>query len=157
MLRTSAPAEVVLIRLLVGGVFLAEGIQKFLYPEALGVGRFTRIGIPWPQGMAPFVGVVEIVCGGLVILGLLTGIAALLLLINISVAIITTKVPILLGHPLGPFSLANLPRYGFWSAIHESRTDLCMWLGSLFLILVGAGRLSLDALIDRRGQHSAAL
>ncbi len=150
LLRTTAPAEVLIIRLMVGGVFLSEGIQKFLYPQELGVGRFTRIGIPWPEGMAPFVGVVEIAGGALLIAGLLTRFAALALLINISVAILSTKVPILLGHELGPFSLPNLPRYGFWSAAHEARTDLCMWLGSLLLILAGAGRLSFDALLSRR-------
>ena len=72
LLRTSAPRAVILIRLLVGCVFLAEGIQKFLFPEALGVGRFVKIGIPWPQIMAPFVGICEIGCGMLLLLGLLT-------------------------------------------------------------------------------------
>lgn len=89
-------------------------------------------------------------CGVLIILGLLTRLAALVMLVNISVAIVSTKLPILLGHPVGPFSLAKLPRYGFWSAVHEARTDLSMWLGSLFLVLVGAGALSLDAFLARR-------
>jgi putative oxidoreductase len=149
LLRTSAPASVVLIRLLVGVVFAAEGVQKLLFPAELGVGRFTRIGIPYPGIMAPFVGAAEIVCGILMILGLLTRLGALVMLINISVAIVSTKLPILLGHAVGPFSLATLARYGFWSAIHEARTDLCMWLGSLFLIIVGAGVVSLDALLAR--------
>ena len=150
LLRTSAPGSAVLIRLLVGLVFLVEGVQKFLFSAELGVGRFTRIGIPYPEIMAPFVGGAEIVCGALIILGLLTRVGALVMLINISVAIVSTKLPILLGHPVGPFSLAKLARYGFWSAIHEARTDLCMWLGSLFLIIVGAGVLSLDARLARR-------
>ena len=47
---------ILLIRILVGWVFLSEGIQKFLFPDSLGVGRFVKIGIPWPQVMAPFVG-----------------------------------------------------------------------------------------------------
>jgi putative oxidoreductase len=150
LLRTSAPASVVLVRLLVGVVFLAEGVQKFLFPVELGVGRFTRIGIPYPEIMAPFVGGAEIVCGVVIILGLLTRFGALVMLINISVAIVSTKLPILLGHAVGPFSLATLARYGFWSAIHEGRTDLCMWLGSLFLVIVGAGVASLDASLARR-------
>ena len=79
MLATDAPAAVVLIRLLVGGVFLSEGIQKFLFPEALGVGRFKGIGIPAPEIMAPFVGVCETVGGALLILGLLTRFAAMFL------------------------------------------------------------------------------
>ncbi len=147
LLDTTAPRSVVLIRLLVGGVFLAEGIQKFLYPAELGAGRFTRIGIPLPEVMGPFVGVAEIVCGTLIVVGLLTRLAALVMLINISVAIVSTKLPILLGQSIGPFSLAKLGRYGFWSAVHEARTDLSMWLGALFLLLAGAGALSLDWLL----------
>src|SRR5262245_32246862 len=87
------PGSVVLIRLLVGAVFLAEGIQKFLFPAALGVGRFAKIGLPAPELLAPFVGIVEITCGALLIVGLLTRWAAVPLLIDISVAIATTKNP----------------------------------------------------------------
>ncbi len=130
----SAPAAVLLVRLLVGVVFLSEGIQKFLYPATLGVGRFEKIGIPAPQFFAPFVGVVETVCGALLIVGLLTRLAAIPLLIDISVAITTTKIPMLM-------------KSGFWAAMHEARTDMCMFLGTIFLIAVGAGRLSIDAKI----------
>jgi len=154
LLRTSAPRAVILIRLLVGGVFLAEGIQKFLFPGELGVGRFTKIGIPWPDVSAPFVGAAETICGALLIVGLLTRAAAAVLLIDISVAIVSTKVPILLGHGFGPFSLPRLPRYGFWSMAHEARVEFSMWLGSLFLIITGAGGLSLDALLARRSRMS---
>src|SRR6266550_1916018 len=96
LLSTNAPAAVILIRLIVGGVFLSEGIQKFLLPETLGVGRFTKIGIPNPEIMAPFVGICEIVCGVLFILGLLTRFAAITMIINMLVAIWATKIPILL-------------------------------------------------------------
>jgi uncharacterized membrane protein YphA (DoxX/SURF4 family) len=150
ILTSRAPAAVILVRLLVGLVFLSEGIQKFLYPEALGVGRFVKIGIPAPEVMAPFVGICEIVAGGLIVAGLLTRPAALVLFIDISVAIVSTKIPILLGEGFWGFSLAALPRYGFWSMAHEARTDFCMWLGSLFLIFVGSGPLSLDAIIRKR-------
>jgi len=91
--RTSAPAATILIRLMVGGIFLSEGIQKFLYPDLLGAGRFIRIGIPAPEIMGPFVATVEIICGMLILLGWLTRLAAIPLLINISVAIISTKIP----------------------------------------------------------------
>jgi putative oxidoreductase len=94
---TRAPASVVLFRVMVGAVFLTEGVQKFLYPEELGAGRFVKIGIPAPEVMGPFVGVVGIVCGGLLLLGLLTRLAAIPLIINISVAILSTKIPMLLG------------------------------------------------------------
>jgi putative oxidoreductase len=149
LLETRAPAATVLIRVLVGTVFLSEGVQKFLFP-ALGVERFVKIGIPMPGLTAPFVGVAEIVCGSLLLVGLLTRPAALVLLVNISVAIVSTKVPILLGHGFWTFSLPELKQYGFWSMAHEARTDFCMWLGSLYLILVGAGTLSMDALLARR-------
>jgi len=123
-----------LLRFLVGWVFLSEGIQKFLFPAALGSGRFERIGIPVPQFTAPFVGVVEIVCGSLLILGLFTVFAVLPLLIDILVAIATTKIPMLL-------------KQGFWAAMHEGRTDFCMIVGLLAIALLGAGALSMD---DRR-------
>src|SRR5438552_1307457 len=130
---TDAPAAVVLVRLLVGVVFLSEGVQKFLFPDALGAGRFAKIGIPSPEVMAPFVGVVEIACGSLVLLGLGTRLAAVPLLIDISVAILSTKVPILLGHGFWGFQLPKLEHYGFWGMLHEARTDLCMWLGLVYL------------------------
>ena len=149
-LRTKTEPAAILIRLMVGSVFLSEGIQKFLYPEALGAGRFLRIGIPAPELMGPFVGVVEIAGGTLVLLGLLTRFASLVLLMNISVAILSTKVPILLGHGFWTFALPKLSSYGFWSMAHEARTDFCMWLGSLFLIIVGAGAWSADAMLERR-------
>jgi putative oxidoreductase len=125
-------AAILLIRVLVGWVFLSEGIQKFLFPAALGVGRFAKIGIPAPQVMAPFVGGIETVFGALILLGLFTRLATIPLLITISVALLTTKVPFLLKH-------------GFWAALHESRTDVSMLLGLIFLLIVGAGSLSLDA------------
>jgi len=131
VLDTNALRATILIRLLVGGVFLAEGIQKFLFPAALGVGRFTKIGIPAPQFFAPFVGVVEIVCGALLIVGLFMRVATISLIIDISVAIVTTKIPM-------------LSRAGFWSTVHEARTDYCMLLGLVFLLLVGSGPFSID-------------
>jgi putative oxidoreductase len=134
---TNAPGWVILIRLAVGAVFLTEGIQKFLFPAALGVGRFTKIGIPAPEIMAPFVGVVEIACGALLILGLLTRLAAVPLIIDMLVAIATTKIPILL-------------KSGVWAMAHETRTDYTMLLGCLFFLIVGAGRWSLDVWLSRK-------
>ena len=150
IISTAAPAAVILIRLLVGGVFLSEGIQKFLFPDEVGAGRFARIGIPNADVMAPFVGVVEIVCGVLILVGLLTRLAAIPLIINMLVAILSTKIAILLGHGFWGFSLRNLPYYGFWGFAHEARTDFAMLLGSLFLLIVGAGAWSLDARLTTR-------
>jgi len=149
VLTTQAPCSTVLIRLIVGGTFLSEGIQKFLFPDALGVGRFVKIGIPHPEVMAPLVGVFEIVCGGLLILGLLTRLAAIPMIVNISVAIVSTKIPILLGRGFWLFSLPKANSYGFWSMMHEARTDFAMLLGGIFLLIVGAGCLSFDALLGR--------
>lgn len=140
LLATDAPAAVILIRLSVGAVFLSEGIQKFLYPDALGVGRFIKIGIPAPEIMAPFVGVLEIGCGVLLILGFLTRLAAIPMIIDMCVAISTTKIPILL-------------KDGFWSMAHEARTDYAMLLGSIFLLIVGAGAWSVDALMLSKQQR----
>src|SRR5450756_68150 len=137
-LQISGSRAIILIRLMVGIVFLSEGIQKFLYPAELGAGRFAKIGIPSPELMGPFVGAAEVVCGALILLGLFIRLAAVVMLIDISVALLSTKLPILLGSAAGPFSLPKLPRYGVWSSLHEARVDLCMWLGSLFLILVVA-------------------
>jgi putative oxidoreductase len=152
--QTTAPPAVLLIRVLVGWVFVAEGIQKFLFSDTVGVGRFAKIGIPAAHVMAPFVGVVEIVCGAMLLAGLLTCVAVIPLLISMTVAVISTKVPILLGHGFGPFAASKaLPYGGLWGMLHEARTDFSMILGLIFLLIVGAGQWSLDAKLfgsDRR-------
>ena len=122
---------ILLIRLMVGAVFLSEGIQKFLYPEVRGAGRFIKIGLPVPEFFGYFVPSFEVVCGLLVLLGLITRLASIPLIIIMLVAIISTKISILLND-------------GFWKIAHEARTDWSMLLGSIFLLIVGAGKLSID-------------
>jgi uncharacterized membrane protein YphA (DoxX/SURF4 family) len=134
---TQNTAAYILVRIIVGSVFLSEGIQKFLFVDSLGIGRFIKIGIPAPEIMAPFVGIVEIACGLLVLIGLFTKLASIPLIIDISVAIFTTKIPILLSK-------------GFWLMVHEVRVDWSMLLGSIFLLIVGGGRWSLDAFFTSR-------
>src|ERR1700735_3390075 len=148
---TRAPGWSILIRLLVGlVVFFPEGIQKLVFPDILGAGRFTHIGIPYPDFTGPFVGVVEIVCGALIILGLLTRLAAVPLIVIMIVAIVSTKLPILLGHDVWIFHLASdIKRTGFWSMMHEARADLTMLLGCIYLLIVGAGRWALDTVLAR--------
>jgi putative oxidoreductase len=141
---TSPDKTTILIRLMTGAIFLSEGIQKFLYPAVRGTGRFEGMGFPSPEFFATFVGIFEIVCGICLILGLLTRLAALAMLINMTVAILVTKIPILFGASFGPFILRELKTYGFWSMAHEMRTDFAMWLGSLFLLIKGGGYLSVD-------------
>jgi putative oxidoreductase len=129
---TRTAKAVLLIRILVGWVFVSEGIQKFIFPAQLGVGRFEKIGIPSPHIMAPFVGSIEIVCGSLLLIGLFTRLAVIPLLGVILVAIATTKLPM-------------IAKTGMWSMLHEARTDFSMLLGLVFLLISGAGTLSLDA------------
>ena len=137
LLRTHAPSAVILIRVMVGAVFLSEGIQKFLFADQLGAGRFLKIGLPAPEVLGPLVGTFEIVCGSLVLLGLLTRLAVIPLLAIMAVALTTTKWPMLAAQ-------------GFWYMAHESRTDWSMTMGSLYLLIVGAGPWSLDARLAPR-------
>ncbi len=132
-----SPTPLLLVRCVAGLVFLLEGILKFVAPDKLGVGRFVKIGIPSPEVLAPFVGVVEIACGLLIVFGLLTRLAALPLIIDMLVAIATTKVPILL-------------HAGFWDMAHEARLDFAMLASSCVLLKVGGGAHSIDAWLRKR-------
>jgi len=125
-------ASIVFVRLAVGLIFFTQGILKFTDAK-MGVERFTRIGFPHPLFTAHFTGTFEIVCGALVLVGLFTRFAALLLLIVISTAIATTKLPEL--------SHAN---QGFWFMVSDARTDFAMFCSLIFLIATGPGRLSAD-------------
>ncbi len=136
LVASTAPSATVLVRILVGWVFVSEGIQKFLFSDSLGAGRFAKIGIPDPAFTAPFVGTVEIVFGLLIIIGLLTRLAAVPLLIDISVAIAITKISMLIDK-------------GLWPAAHEARTDLSMLFGLLFLLIEGSGSVSMDSVLSR--------
>jgi putative oxidoreductase len=129
--KTDNAASTIFIRLMVGAVFLSEGIQKFLFADQSGVGRFAKIGLPNPGFLGPFVGSFEIICGTLVLLGLLTRLAAIPLVTIMLVAIATTKAPL-------------IAQNGFWTMLHESRTDWAMLLGSIFLIIRGGGKWSID-------------
>jgi len=150
LLRTRAQGWTILVRLMVGlVVFLPEGIQKLVFPEIVGAGRFANIGIPYPEVMGPFVGSVEVVCGTLIILGLLTRLAAIPIIIIMVVAIVSTKLPIWAGHDIWIFHMPKLARYGFWSMAHEARDDFLMLLGSIYLLIAGAGAWSLDAMLVR--------
>lgn len=131
IIHTDYSKATILIRLSVGAVFLSEGIQKFLFADKLGVGRFAKIGLPSPEFLGPFVGTFEILCGILIIVGLLTRLAAIPLLIIMLVAIATTKTQLLNDN-------------GFWSMLHDSRTDWAMLLGIIFLLIKGGGVWSFD-------------
>jgi uncharacterized membrane protein YphA (DoxX/SURF4 family) len=124
-------------RLIVGLVFLSEGIQKFLFPELVGAGRFDKIGFANPEFLAAFVASFEIICGVLLLIGFSVRVAAIPLLIIMITAIITTKIPI-------------LQEKGFWQMAHDSRTDFAMTILIIFLLIYGAGKLSIDNLINRK-------
>ncbi|MCX5167392.1 DoxX family protein [Streptomyces antibioticus] len=141
---TTAPAAVILIRVYVGAVFLSEGILKFLRPEQQGAGRFDKAGILVPGFLAPLDGAFEIVCEVLILVGLLTRLAAVPMLVNMLGALMITKLPILWGD--APLFTG---KSGWWDFAHESRTDLAQLCGSLFLLIVGAGAYSVDARLHR--------
>lgn len=143
LLSTKAPAAVILVCLMVGAVFLSEGIQKFINPDDVGAARFAKIGLPSPEILAPLVGSFEIACGILLLLGLLTRLAAIPLIVIMLTAIATTKIPI-------------LQEKGFWKMAHEARTDWSMLLGSIFLLIVGAGKISIDAKWSQRQPPDAS-
>jgi uncharacterized membrane protein YphA (DoxX/SURF4 family) len=131
VINSSNSKTTILIRLMVGSVFLSEGIQKFLFPAIRGAGRFENIGLPSPEFLGAFVGAFEIVCGVLILIGLLTRLASMLTLIIMLVAVVTTKSEVFIND-------------GFWAMMHGSRTDWPMLLGSLFLIIKGSGNWSID-------------
>ena len=134
MTSTRAPAAVLLIRLAVGGVFLFEGIQKFLFPMEMGPGLFAKLGIPAPGLLAPLAGLIEVVGGALLIVGFLTRLATVPLIITMLIAIFS------LGGRIYKAS-------GFWAMAHETRTDYAMLLACLFLLAVGAGPISIDRML----------
>lgn len=134
----------ILIRLMLAGVFVTEGYLKLTEPTWLGAGRFARIGIPWPELTGPLVGWTELTCGLLIAVGLFGRLAAIPLIVIMIVAIVSTKIPILLGRDWWIFNVRDLERYGFFSMTHETRTDYAMLLGATFMLLTGSGRWSLD-------------
>ena len=137
MIRSVDDNRSILPRLLVGLVFFSEGIQKFLYPDLVGAGRFTRIGFENPEFLAYFVAVFEVVCGALVLAGFMTRLAAIPLVVIMSVAIYTTKIPVLM-------------KDGFWSMAHASRNDFSMTMMLIFLLIYGAGKYSFDKMLEQR-------
>jgi len=136
VLATVSDRRTLLPRLIVGLIFLSEGIQKFLFPELVGTGRFEKIGFSDPAFWAYFAGTFEIICGSLILLGLLTRIAAIPLFIIMMTAFITTKWPLLMDK-------------GFWVLAHEYRTDFAMTLLLIYLFIYGSGKWSIDMKINK--------
>ena len=144
----NAPTATCLLRLMAGGVFLWEGILKFVFANQ-GVGRFTKLGFPAPALTANFVGGLEIVGGLLLIAGLLTRVIAVPFIIEMIVAMVSTKVSMYLG--TSPLPLPPVPpQIGLWAVLHEIRSEYAQLMVVMFLLLAGPGRWSLDALLARR-------
>ena len=139
-------STILIIRLMTGNVFFWEGILKFVYVNQ-GVGRFTKLGFPFPEDTAHFVAVGEIIGGLLLIFGLFTRIVAFYFIIEMIVAILSTKISLYLGTSPLPLPPAP-PQQGIWSVLHESRSDYAQILTCLFLLVEGAGRRSLDFIIS---------
>ena len=150
----TAPRSTLIMRVMAGGVFLSEGILKFVYPNQ-GVGRFTKLGLPAPELTADFIGGLEIVGVILLIAGLFTRIIAVPFIIEMVVAILTTKISLYLGTSPLPLPPA-LPKVGFWAVMHETRSDYAQLLTTIFLLVVGPGAWSLDALLRRRREALTA-
>lgn len=138
LIQTDNSKTTIIIRLIVGAVFLSEGIQKFLFSDTLGTGRFAKIGLPSPEFLGSFVGFFEILCGTLLLIGLFTRLASIPIIIIMLVAMATTKAEILQNE-------------GFWEMLHSSRTDWAMLLGGFFLLIEGGGKLSFDKKINQNG------
>jgi putative oxidoreductase len=139
ILNTENDNRVILVRLIVGLIFLSEGIQKYLFPELVGTGRFEKIGFTDPAFWAYFVGTFEIICGSFVMLGLFIRLASVPLLIIMITAFVSTKWPILMEK-------------GFWAMAHEYRTDFAMTLLLIFLLIYGAGNWSIDSMINKSSE-----
>jgi putative oxidoreductase len=137
LFRTSPDDRSLLPRIVVGIVFLTEGIQKFLFPELLGPGRFAKIGFADPEFWAYFTATFEILCSALILLGFLVRAASVPLIVIMVVAFITTKWPMLMGK-------------GFWPAMHEYRTDFAMTLLLIYLIIYGSSKSSLDWILGQK-------
>jgi len=151
---TNGPKSILILRLMAGGVFFWEGILKFVYTNQ-GVGRFTKIGLPFPHETAIFVACLEIVGGLLLLCGLGTRLIAIPFILEMIVAILSTKVSLFLGSSPLPLPPA-LPKVGIWAVLHEIRSDYAQILTTAFLLINGPGLLSLDAFLRNKRLASRA-
>jgi putative oxidoreductase len=152
---TEGPKSTLVLRLMAGGVFLWEGILKFVYVNQ-GVGRFTKLGIPYPHFTASFIGYLEIVGGLLLLTGLMTRVIAIPFIAEMIVAMFSTKISLYLGTsplPLPP----SPPQVGLWAVLHEIRSEYAQLLTVIFLLVNGSGRWSLDAVLLRKWRKAGAL
>ena len=141
VLRTVDDNRTIFVRLVVGLIFLTEGIQKFLFPDLLGPGRFMKIGFSDPGFWAYFTACFEIICSILILIGLVTRLASIPLLIIMLTAFITTKLPILIDK-------------GMWPMFHEYRTDFAVTVLLIYLFVYGGGRWSVDFMLGNKSKRT---
>jgi len=151
---TDSPKSTLLLRLMAGGVFFWEGLLKFVYANQ-GVGRFTKLGIPFPHFTAPFIGGLEIVGGLLLLAGLTTRLIAIPFIAEMIVAILSTKISLYLGTSPLPLPPAP-PQVGFWAVLHEIRSEYAQMLTVMFLLVNGPGEWSLDAWLTKKRKAGAS-
>ena len=144
----TGPSAILIIRLMAGSVFFWEGILKFVYVNQ-GVGRFTKLGFPFPVITAHWIATGEIIGGLLLIFGIFTRFVSFYFIIQMIVAVLSTKIDLYFGTSPLPMPPAP-PKMGFWAVLHETRSDFAQILGCLFLFLEGAGRRSLDFVISTK-------
>jgi putative oxidoreductase len=144
----TGPSAILIIRLMAGSVFFWEGILKFVYVNQ-GVGRFTKLGFPFPDITAHCIATGEIIGGLLLIFGIFTRFVSFYFIIQMIVAVLSTKIDLYFGTSPLPMPPAP-PKMGIWAVLHETRSDFAQILGCLFLFLEGAGRRSLDFVISTK-------
>ena len=149
----TGPNSTVLLRLMAGGVFLWEGVMKFVFVNQ-GVGRFTKLGMPFPHFTAGFVGWLEIIGGLMLLSGLATRLIAIPFIIEMIVAMLSTKISLYLGRY--PLALPpSPPQMGLWAVLHEVRSEYAQLMTVAFLLINGPGMWSLDALLRKENETVA--
>lgn len=151
---TDGPKSTIVLRLMAGAVFFWEGILKFVYANQ-GIGRFTKLGMPFPHFTADFVACLEIVGGLLLLSGLVTRLIAIPFIVEMIVAILSTKISLYLGTSPLPLPAAP-PKIGMWAVLHEVRSEYAQMLTAIFLLINGPGMWSLDALLGKKEEKSAS-
>jgi len=144
---TTGPKATLALRLMAGGVFFWEGLLKFVYVNQ-GVGRFTKLGMPMPEVLAPAIAVLEIGGGLLLMSGLATRLISVPFIIEMIVAMLSTKISLYYGTSPLP-APPSPPIMGGWAVLHEIRSEFAQVMTCLYLLAAGPGPWSLDAVLLR--------
>ena len=143
ILNTGSDSKIIFVRVIVGLIFISEGIQKYVVITMLGPEFFSGIGFRNPVFWAYFTGAFEMSCGLLILVGFLTRVASVPLLIIMMVAFVTTKLSLLTTH-------------GFLTFAHEYRIDFSLTILLVLLMIYGGGKWSFDLKI-LKSEHGKIL